>query len=47
MLVRTPDLRGKLLDIWDGPYEVKRKITDITYELAVPSRRSKTQGSPP
>ena len=41
VLVRTPDLRGKLSDIWDGPYEVIRRITDLTYELAVPSRRSK------
>ena len=42
VLVRTPDLRGKLAEIWDGPYEVTRKITHLTYELAVPSRRSKT-----
>ena len=41
VLVRTPDLEGKLSDIWDGPYEIIRKITDLTYELAVPSRRSK------
>ena len=42
VLVRTPDLEGKLSDLWDGPYEVIRKVSPVVYELAVPSRRSKT-----
>ena len=40
-LLRTPDLGGKLSDMWDGPYEIIRKVTPVTYELAVPNRRSK------
>ena len=42
VLVRTPDLEGKLSDLWDGPYEVIRKVSSVVYELAVPSRRSKS-----
>ena len=41
MLVRTPDLAGKLEDIWEGPYEITRRISSVTYELAVPTRRTK------
>ena len=41
VLVRCPELRGKLDDHWDGPYEVTRKITPVTYELAVHHRRAK------
>ena len=29
-------------DLWDGPYEVIRKVSSVVYELAVPSRRSKS-----
>ena len=42
VLVKTPDLEGKLSDLWDGPYEVIRRVSPVVYELAVPSRRSKT-----
>ena len=42
VLVRTPDLEGKLSDLWDGPYEVIWELSPVVYELAVPSRRSKT-----
>ena len=41
VLVRTPDLEGKLADLWDGPFEVTRIISPVTYQLAVPHRRSK------
>ena len=40
MLVRTP-LAEKLEDIWEGPYEITRRISTVTYELAVPTRRTK------
>ena len=40
-LMRIPDLGGKLSDTWDGPYEVIRKVTPVTYELAVPNKRGK------
>ena len=42
VLVRTPDLQGKLADIWEGPYEVTRKVSSVTYQLAIPHRRSKS-----
>ena len=41
-MISTPDMEGKLSDLWDGPYEVIRKVSPVVYELAVPSRRSKT-----
>ena len=41
VLVRKPDLQGKLEDVWDGPFEIIRRISPVTYEMAVPSRRSK------
>ena len=41
VLVRTPDLKGKLEDVWDRPFEVTRCISPVTYEIAVPRWRSK------
>ena len=41
VLVRTPNLSGKLDDLWDGPYKITWKVSSVTYELAVPDRRSK------
>ena len=38
VLVRTPDLAGKFEDIREGPYEITRRISSVTYELAVPTR---------
>ena len=37
MLVLTLDLAGFLAETWEGPYEIVRKISDVTYELAVPN----------
>ena len=31
VLVRTLDLQGQLEDVWEGPYEVQKKIGDVTY----------------
>ena len=41
MLMRTPDLAGKLEDIWEGPYEITKRISSVTYELAAPTRWTK------
>ena len=41
VLVRTRKLSGKLDDLWDGPFKITRKISSVTYELAIPDRRSK------
>ena len=43
MLIEAPEMRGKLEDIWEGPYEVIRLISDVTLEIAVPSRLTKRQ----
>ena len=40
-MLRIPEQGGKLSDIWDGPYEIARKISPVTYELALPNRRKK------
>ena len=45
VLIITPDLIGKLKDCWDSPFEIIRKIINVTYELAIPSRRSKKRVS--
>ena len=38
-LIRISDQGGKLSDVWDGPYEIVRKVTPVTYELAIPNKR--------
>lgn len=43
VLIRVPPLTGKLNDTWSGSYEVLQVVTPVTYELAVPERRSKKQ----
>ena len=35
VLERTPELAG-LEYIWEAPYEITRRISTVTYELAVP-----------
>ena len=39
-LLHTPLLMGKLELVWQGPYEVSRRISDTTYQLSVPEKRS-------
>ena len=41
VLLRTPGLHNKLDDIWDGPYEVSKKLNDVNYEIMVPNKRTK------
>ena len=40
VLVRTPDLQGKLADLWDGPYEVIRKILNFPCDGSSPRSKS-------
>ena len=41
VLVRAPDIRGTLEDVWEVPYEVSRVISEVTLEISVPTRRSR------
>ena len=41
VLVRTPGLSSKFDDAWAGPYEVLRKVTNVTWEIAVPDSKLK------
>ena len=40
VLVRIVDPGGKLGDRWDGPYEIRKNIGEVTYQLAVPQRHN-------
>lgn len=42
-LVHTPSISGKLDNVWEGPFEIIDKLSNTTYKLAVPDRRSHTQ----
>ena len=39
VLIRTPDMLGKLEDIWEVPFEVTKRVNECTYEVAVPGGR--------
>ena len=39
VLLHTPLLMGKLELVWQGPYEVSKRISDTTYQLSVPEKR--------
>lgn len=43
VLLLLPTLENKLLAKWQGPYEVKRKVGPVTYEIEIPSRRQPLQ----
>ena len=38
VLMRKPVLHGTLGDAWDGPYEVERKVSPVTYSIQVPGK---------
>ena len=43
VLVHTPSISGKFDNVWEGPLEVIDKLSETTYKLAVPDRRSHKQ----
>ena len=43
--VHTPSISGKLETVWEGPFEVVERVSETTYKLAVPDRRSHIQTS--
>ena len=38
VLVRKPILQGKLSTSWEGPYEIDRQISPVTYSVQVPGK---------
>ena len=38
VLVRKPGLQSKLGDTWDGPYQVDKQISPVTYCVQVPGK---------
>ena len=43
VLVRKPVLHGKMGSSWDGPYQVERKVSPVTYEIQRPGRAKKAK----
>ena len=43
VLVHTSSISGKLETVWEGPFEVVERVSETTYKLAVPDRRSHIQ----
>ena len=43
VLVRIPQLTGKLDDKWEGPYEVLEQVSPLTYRLAIPGRANRSR----
>ena len=43
VLVNTPSISGKLETLWEGLFEVVERVSETTYKLAVPDRRSHIQ----
>ena len=43
VLVRKPGLQSKLGDTWDGPYQVERQISPVTYCIQVPGKPDKSK----
>ena len=43
VLVRKPVLHGKMGSTWQGPYEVEKKVSPVTYSLKLPGRSNKAR----
>ena len=43
ILVHIPGLSSKFTDSWEGPFEVLRQVTPVTWEISVPNTRKKTR----
>ena len=43
VLVKKPILRGKLLKAWEGPYEIEKKVSPITYLVRVKGNGKKSK----
>ena len=39
VLVRMPGLHSKMGDSWEGPYQIEKQISPVTYKIQVPSNQ--------
>ena len=39
VLVKKPGLTGKMLGMWEGPYQIMKKLSPLTYAVAIPGRK--------
>ena len=40
VLVRKPGLHSKMGDFWEGPYQIEKQISPVTYKIQVPGKPS-------
>ena len=43
VVIHNPTSSGKLNSIWDGPYEVKGRLSNTVYRVAIPRSKSKSE----
>ena len=43
VVVRKPVLRKKMSKAWEGPFEVERKVSPVTYAIKLPGRSNKAK----
>ena len=43
VLVRKPGLHSKLGDSWDGPYQIERQVSPVTYNIQVPGKPNQSK----
>ena len=43
VLIRKPVLKGKMGSFWDGPFEVEKKVSPVTYLLKLPGKTNKAR----
>ena len=39
VLVKKPSLTGKMLSKWEGPYQIMKKMSSLTYAVGIPGRK--------
>ena len=43
VLVRKPGLHSKLGDSWEGPYQIERQVSPVTYKIQVPGKPNQSK----
>ena len=42
VLLRKPGLHSKLGDSWEGPYQIERQASPVTYKIQVPGKHNQS-----